>query len=159
MRVPPASIRAEKPHLPATIPPGLANPLGDHALDLDWESYVIHGTNRAAGIGRRISHGCIRLYPDDIAWLFGRVAIGTKVRIVDQPAKLGWMGGNLYLEAHPNQRQADELEKDRRFAPEPIPELTWRINRAAGDDAGRLDWTAARQAVEERRGIPVRITR
>jgi hypothetical protein len=51
------------------------------------------------------------------------------------------------------------LEKDRRFAPEPIPELIWRINRAAGDAAGRLDWTAARQAVEERRGIPVRITR
>ena len=157
--VPPASIRAEKPHLPAAIPPGPANPLGDHALDLDWESYVIHGTNRAAGIGRRISHGCIRLYPDDIAWLFGRVAIGTKVRIVDQPAKVGWIGGDLYLEVHPNQRQADELEKDRRFAPEPIPELIWRINRAAGDDAGRLDWTAARQAVEERRGIPVRITR
>jgi L,D-transpeptidase ErfK/SrfK len=157
--VPPASIRAEKPHLPEAIPPGPANPLGDYALDLGWERYVIHGTNRSAGIGRRISHGCIRLYPDDIAWLFGRVEIGTEVRIVDQPAKLGWIGGDLYLEVHPNQRQADELEKNRRFAPEPIPELIWRINRAAGDAAGRLDWTAARQAVEERRGIPVRITR
>jgi L,D-transpeptidase ErfK/SrfK len=157
--VPPASIRAEKPHLPAAIPPGPANTLGDHALDLDWEGYVIHGTNRAAGIGRRISHGCIRLYPDDIAWLFGKVPIGTTVRIVDQPAKLGWVGGDLYLEVHPSQRQADQLERDGRFASEPIPELIWRINRAAGDAAGRLDWAAPRQALEERRGIPLRITR
>lgn len=157
--IPPASIRAEKPHLPSAIPPGPANPLGHHALDLAWESYVIHGTNRPAGIGRRISHGCIRLYPDDIAWLFARVPIGTKVHVVDQPAKLGWIGGDLYLEVHPSQRQADELEKDGRITPEPIPELIWRINRAAGDDAGRLEWAIARQAAKERRGIPVRITR
>ncbi len=157
--VPPASIRAEKPRLPAAIPPGPANPLGDYALNLGWERYVIHGTNRAAGIGRRISHGCIRLYPDDIAWLFGKVAFGTKVRIVDQPAKLGWVGGELYLEVHPSQRQADELEKDRRFTSEAIPELTWRITQAAGDAAGRLDWAATRKAVGERRGIPLRITR
>jgi len=157
--IPPASIRAEKPHLPAAIPPGPANPLGDHALDLAWENYVIHGTNRPAGIGRRISHGCIRLYPEDIAWLFAKVPIGTGVRIVDQPAKLGWFASELYLEVHPGQRQADELEKEGRITPEPIPELIWRIKQAAGDDAGRLDWIATRRAVEERRGIPVRVTR
>jgi L,D-transpeptidase ErfK/SrfK len=157
--VPPASIRAEKPHLPAAVPPGPANPLGDHALDLDWERYVIHGTNRPAGIGRRISHGCIRLYPDDVAWLFGEVPIGTKVRIVDQPAKLGRIGGDLYLEVHPSQSQADQIEKDKRFESEPIPELIWRIKRTAGEDVGRLDWAAVRRSVAERRGIPLRITR
>ena len=157
--VPPDSIRTEKPHLPAAVPPGPANPLGDHALDLDWERYVIHGTNRPAGIGRRISHGCIRLYPNDIAWLFETVPIGTKVRIVDQPAKLGWVGANLYLEVHPSQSQADQLEKDKRFESEPIPELIWRIKRTAGEDAGRLDWAAVRRSVAERRGIPLRITR
>lgn len=157
--VPPASIRAEKPHLPAAVLPGPANPLGDHALDLDWEGFVIHGTNRPAGIGRRLSHGCIRLYPNDIAWLFETVPIGTKVRIVDQPAKLGWVGSDLYLEVHPSQRQADELEWKGRFTPEPIPELIWRIKRAAGNAVGRLDWAAARRALGERRGIPLRITR
>lgn len=157
--VPPASIRAEKPHLPAAIPPGPANPLGDHALDLAWENYVIHGTNRPAGIGRRLSHGCIRLYPEDIAWLFDKVPIGTKVRIVDQPAKLGWVGGALYLEVHPSQRQADELETAGRFTAERLPDLIWRIDQAAKGAVGRVDWAAIRQMVEERRGVPMRITR
>ncbi|MDJ0942628.1 MAG: L,D-transpeptidase family protein [Kiloniellales bacterium] len=157
--VPPASIRAERPDLPAAVPPGPWNPLGDHALDLAWESLVIHGTNQPLGIGRRVSHGCLRLYPADIAALFEAVEVGTEVRIIDQPVKFGWSGGALYLEVHPTQTQADELEASGRFAPEPVFGLDAKLLRAAGKAAVRLDWETIETVARERRGIPVRITR
>ena len=156
---PPASIRAERPELPAAIGPGPHNPLGPFALDLGWTNYVIHGTNKPPGVGRRVSHGCIRLYNHDIAWLFERVAVGTPVVIVDQPAKLGWFGGELYLEVHPTQTQADELEMLGRITPDPAPESLWRILKAAGDESRRLDWPLVQRVVQERRGIPVQITK
>ena len=153
----PASIRAERPDLPAQIPPGPYNPLGDFALDLGWRGYVIHGTNKPAGIGRRVSHGCIRLYPEDIAWLFPRVAMGTLVTVVDQPVKVGWSDGALYMEVHPTQAQADTIEAYGMFAPETATDLDWRVQRAAGAAAGRLDWPLIRRIAEERRGMPERI--
>ena len=153
---PPASIRAERPDLPAQIPPGPDNPLGDYALDLGWRSYLLHGTNKPDGVGRRVSHGCIRLYPEDIAWLFPRVAVGTPVTVVDQPVKVGWSADALYLEVHPTQRQADAIEANEPVAPEPATDLDWRVQRAAGAAAGRLDWPLIRQIAAERRGVPVR---
>ncbi|MDJ0970296.1 MAG: L,D-transpeptidase family protein [Kiloniellales bacterium] len=157
--VPPASIRAERPDLPAAVPPGPWNPLGEHALDLGWESLVIHGTNQPLGIGRRVSHGCLRLYPADIAALFDAVEVGTRVRIVDQPVKLGWSGGELYLEVHPTQTQADELEATGRLTPEPVFGLNAKLLRTAGEAAARLDWQAIEVTARERRGIPIRVTR
>jgi L,D-transpeptidase ErfK/SrfK len=156
---PPESLRAECRHLPATVPPGPANPLGDHALDLGWPQFTIHGTNKPLGIGRRVSHGCIRLYPEDIAWLFERVAVGTPVTIVDQPVKLGWSEGELYLEVHPTQAQADELEARGGFTAEAIPDLYPRVRHGAGREAQRLDWPLVRRVAGERKGIPVRVTR
>jgi L,D-transpeptidase ErfK/SrfK len=157
--IPPASIRAERPDLPAVVPPGPWNPLGEHALNLGWKSFVIHGTNKPDGIGRRVSHGCIRLYPEDIAWLFERVEVNTRVTVVDQPVKVGWSRGELYLEAHPSQSQSDELEASGDLTPAAVPELQWRVLRAAGDHAARLDWPLINKVVHERRGIPVRVTR
>lgn len=154
---PPASIRAERPHLPAYIPPGPNNPLGDFALDLGWPGYLIHGTNKPDGVGRRVSHGCIRLYPEDISWLFAHVPEGTPVTVVDQPVKVGWSGGALYLEVHPTQRQADEIETHGTFTAEPATDLEWRVQRAAGAEAGHLDRPLLLRAAAERRGIPVRI--
>lgn len=108
----PASIRREHAAagnpLPARVPPGPDNPLGRYALRLDLPSYLIHGTNRPAGIGMRVSHGCIQLFPEDIESLFAEVPVGTPVLIVNQPRLLGWRGDNLYLEAHP------PLEDDKR---------------------------------------------
>lgn len=115
--IPPASIRKEKPDLPAAIGPGPNNPLGDYALNLGWPSYVIHGTNRPYGIGRRVSHGCIRLYPEDIQDLFENVEVGTPVTVVDQPVKLGWWQGALYLEVHPDRSIADLIEQGRDIPP------------------------------------------
>lgn len=156
---PPASICAERPDLPARVPPGPSNPLGAFALDLEWEGFVIHGTNRPAGVGRRVSHGCIRLYPEDIAQLFPLVRLGTPVTVVDQPIKLGWSGGALYLEAHPSQSQADEIEADGRFTPEPTPYIAWRIVKATEGMTIAVDWPTIDQTIAERRGIPVRIDR
>lgn len=157
---PPASIRAESPELPAAVPPGPHNPLGAFALNLGWDGYVIHGTNKPGGIGRRVSHGCIRLYPEDIERLFENVPVGTPVTFVDQPIKLGWWQGELYLEAHPTQPQADEIEVQGTFPAEGTPaELPWKVVRAAGDEADRLDWSVIDRVVAERRGVPVRVTR
>ena len=153
----PPSIRAERPGVPAQIPPGPANPLGNYALDLGWQGYVIHGTNKPAGIGRRVSHGCIRLYPEDIAWLFQHVTVGTPVTFVDQPVKAGWSNGDFYVEVHPTQAQIDAIEAKGSFTPQPAADLDWRVQRAAGAAAGRLDWPLIRRIAEERRGVPVRV--
>lgn len=97
---PPESLRQEKPWLPAMVLPGPDNPLGSHWIGLTAAGTGIHGSNQPLGVGRRVSHGCIRLYPRDIVDLVGRVQPGTTVRIVDQPVK--WMvhNGSLYLEVH-----------------------------------------------------------
>jgi len=100
----PESIRADSlahgEPLPRVVPPGPDNPLGDYAIRLGLPGYLIHGTNKPFGVGRRVSHGCIRMYPEDIAVLFAQVTTGTAVRIVDQPYKVGRKNGMLYLEAH-----------------------------------------------------------
>jgi L,D-transpeptidase ErfK/SrfK len=96
----PKSIKEEKPELPDVVPPGPDNPLGSHALRLSAPGILIHGTNRPWGIGRRVSHGCIHLYPEDIPWLFDHVKKGTRVTIVNQPVKVGIRGNRVYLEVH-----------------------------------------------------------
>ncbi len=156
--IPPESVRAENPDLPRAVPPGPNNPLGRFALNLGWPSYVIHGTNRPAGIGRRVSHGCLRLYPEDIEALFAAVAVGVPVRVVDQPVKLGWHGGELYLEAHPTTAQADALQIDAAPPPAPVEGLRERVAAAAGDAAARVDWEIVERTARQRRGIPVRVT-
>lgn len=158
---PPASIRKEDPELPARVPPGPDNPLGQYAMYLGWPSYLVHGTNKPWGVGRRVSHGCIRLYPEGIEWLFKKVPVGASVTVVNQPVKLGWRNGELYIEVAPSARQADEIEQTGRARPDPLPEQSdpERILRAAGDDAWRLDWNAISWALHQREGIPIQITR
>ncbi|MFO0998255.1 MAG: L,D-transpeptidase family protein [Alphaproteobacteria bacterium] len=156
---PPPSRRAEDPDLPAVVPPGPDNPLGEYALYLGWPRYLIHGTNKPYGVGRRLSNGCIRLYPEDIARLYPMVSVGTPVTVIDEPVKLGWSSGDLYLEVHPTQAQADEIEDNRRFTTRAIDGLIDRVKQAAGGHAGRLDWELIARAAKERSGVPVKITR
>jgi L,D-transpeptidase ErfK/SrfK len=96
----PESILREDPTLPRVVPPGPKNPLGSHALRLSLPTILIHGTYRPFGIGRRVSHGCIRLYPEDIPKLFKLVSTGTQVKIIRQPIKIGVKGNNVYMEVH-----------------------------------------------------------
>ena len=156
--VPPASIRAERPELPEAVPPGPDNPLGNYAMNLGWPSYVIHGTNKPYGIGRRVSSGCIRMYPEDIERLFPLVEIGAPVTVVNQSLKLGWSDGELYMEIQPDVAEGDELEARGWFTPTLLPDLEERVRQAAGKDATRIYWPSVRRAATAKRGFPVRIT-
>lgn len=100
----PASVRQEHAEmgnpLPAIVPPGPDNPLGTRVLKLEMPGYLIHGTNQPYGVGMRVSHGCVRLYPENIEFLYSLVAIGESVMIVNEPYQMGWQNGVLYFEAH-----------------------------------------------------------
>lgn len=150
--IPPTSIREENPDLLEIVPAGPDNPLGAYALNIDWPGYVIHGTNRPYGIGKRSSHGCIRLYPEDIEALFKVADIGTKVTIIDTPYKLGWRGKDLFLEITPTQQQSDAIAKYRRPFPVSVPELYDAILEAAGD--AEINWYEVEKTIERRDGVP-----
>ena len=153
----PQSVRKEDPELPAIVRPGPDNPLGSHAVYLGWPAYLFHGTNKPYGVGRRVSHGCVRLYPEDIARLFGDIKVGTLVTVVDQPMKVTKMDGQLWLEIHPTQLQADEVEQTGTHTPSKPAEFEFLLTSAAGDDANRIDWEKAKRAALERRGIPIAV--
>ncbi len=104
----PRAIKSEYPDLPDDVPPGEDNPLGGYWLQLT-DGYGIHGTNRPFGIGRRVSHGCIRLYPEDIKVFFTLVKLGTKVKIVDEPIKMGIYNDQVYVEIHRSGKNNEEL--------------------------------------------------
>lgn len=154
-------MRAEDPELPAVVPPGEDNPLGTHALYLGWPAYLIHGTNRPWGIGRRVSSGCIRMYPEDIIKLFDKIPVGTKVTVVDQPVKLAVIDDVLFIEAHPgNSQLSDQVEEEGKVREYEVPEdLFKRLQKAAGDKRSLIDWPKVRQTLKERTGLPVAITR
>lgn len=152
-------MRKEKPYLPASVPPGASNPLGTHAMYLGWPTFLIHGSNKPWGIGRRVSSGCMRMYPEDVIQLFGMVPVGTKVTIVDQPILVGWRDDGLYLEANPSKTQSNEIEIEGTHTVKPLTDALRRmIIDAAGPDAERrIDWDVVERAVKERRGYPVLI--
>ncbi len=142
----PRSIKLEKPELPDVVPPGPDNPLGSHAMRLSGKDILIHGTNKPWGVGRRVSHGCIRLYPEDIPRLFDQVSAGTMVTIVRQPVKVGMKGGRVYLEAHRDQYETIDY----------FYEATDRLIRKRLMD--RVDAAKLFQAIGERKGVPVDIS-
>lgn len=156
---PPASVRAEDPELPASVPPGPDNPLGSYALYLGWPAIVLHGTNKPYGIGRRVSHGCFRLANHNAERLFNAVPDGTPIQVIDEPVKLGWRDGTLYLEVHPTQAQADQLERGEKITPVPVIGLPERILPMVDGDSSRIDWTHVAAAAQRRTGVPVAIGR
>ena len=101
--------------LPAIVPPGPDNPLGAHVLKLDMPGYLIHGTNQPYGVGMRVSHGCVRLYPEDIEFLFGKVGLGTRVTILNEPFLMGQRKGELFFEAH-EPLEDDPVDAEARLA-------------------------------------------
>ncbi len=136
--------------LPEKIPPGPDNPLGKFALPLALPGYVIHGTNKPWGVGRRVSHGCIRLYPEDIEQLFREVPVGTPVRIVNQPYLAGWLNGVLYLQAYP------PLEEERtQWTGSLLPMVSAVINKV--QSAGLVNWDMAEQVAIMQAGLPLPI--
>ncbi|MDY0008770.1 MAG: L,D-transpeptidase family protein [Bdellovibrionales bacterium] len=151
-------MRSEKPWLPRHVPPGISNPLGTHALYLGWPTYLIHGSNKPWGIGRRVSSGCMRMYPENVVEFFGMVPVGTRVTIVDQPILVGWLDDGLYLEANPTYTQSVDLENGIDITPTPLTDkMREMIVEAAGVAAGRVNWSMVEKTIRERRGIPVMI--
>ncbi|MGB5834181.1 MAG: L,D-transpeptidase family protein [Thiohalocapsa sp.] len=151
----PASVRREHARqgekLPAVVPPGPDNPLGAHAMRLSRPSYLLHGTNKPFGVGMRVSHGCVRLYPEDIAELFQQVDVGASVQIINQPYLAGWRDGVLYLEAHA------PLSEDAKRWKGSLKPMERVVNAAAGDAADMVDWDRARVVAEQRLGLPIPI--
>ncbi len=153
-------MRKEDPTLDPFYPPGVDNPLGTHALYLGWPTYAIHGTNRPFGIGRRISSGCIRLYPEAIIRLFDMIPVGTKVTVVNQPIKVAWIDDELYLEANPSLAQSGAMEEMGEVPEEKISNDEMNmIIKTAGEFKDRLRWPAIRTALKKRNGYPVAIAR
>ncbi len=143
----PKSIREEDPALPAVVPPGPENPLGAYALYLSRGAYAIHGTNKPWGIGRRVSHGCIRMYPEDIEALYPLVPVGTTVFIIYQPYKLGLKEGKVFLQAFP------DFEKKISYPMEEILRLARKLELETGFKI-RIYWMKVREILKKTRGIP-----
>ena len=181
---PPASIREEHAAngdpLPRIVPAGPKNPLGRYAMRLGLPGYLIHGTNRPAGVGMRVTHGCIRMFPEDIDYLFNQVALHTPVRIINEPIKLGWDGDLLVMEVHrtldvsaPTDGPADKsqavpapdvvTEQLVVEVPEPprnpLTNLTEQFVAVTGARAGELDWELAEAMLHAANGIPTSVGR
>jgi L,D-transpeptidase ErfK/SrfK len=154
---PPKSIKEEHAAkgdiLPDVVPAGPDNPLGLYAMRLGIPGYLIHGTNKPYGVGMRVSHGCIRMYPEDIEKLFPEVRIGLPVYIVNQPIKIGWLEAVLYIEVHP-EMEGHELSYEQRQ--EKVLNL---IKEAYSTQISAIDAAALRQALEQQNGIPTAISR
>jgi L,D-transpeptidase ErfK/SrfK len=135
--------------LPDHVPPGPDNPLGSYALRLaaGKGTYLIHGTNNPIAVGLAVTHGCIRMYPEDIEALFGMVRVGTKVRIVDEPVKVAWVDGELLLEAHPPiNAQGQTIEPD-------LPQFEALLAAAVGDSQLAIHWDYAREVLQRADGV------
>lgn len=154
---PPASIRKEHAEngdpLARVIPAGPDNPLGLFAMKLGLPGYLIHGTNKPYGVGMRVSHGCIRLYPEDIEELFHQVPVGTPVRIINRPYKVGWREGTLYVEVHPHLKEDKEQFRD------VFTQIMELIIKAADGRKVDVQWSKLQAAVSKESGVPVAIGR
>ena len=141
----PGSMRRQGKRLPKVVPPGPGNPLGSHALRLSRGSILIHGTNRPWGIGRRSSHGCLRLYPEDIVPLFGMTQTGMRVLIINQPLKIGSKGDKVLVEVHRYEGEEPTVGE--------AMHLLFKSNLLFKTDFSKLV-----QAFAEKKGVPVDVT-
>ena len=159
---PPESVRkehaAEGDILPARVPPGPDNPLGAYAMNLGWPSILIHGTNKPAGVGLRASHGCRRMYPEDIAVLFDGFAIGTKVTVVNQSLLYRWQGDSLYVQSYPLHLDNEE-DPPAEQKPAFNESMLSRMFQRAKPHGGKIDPALIEQVVNEQRGVAVPVTR
>ena len=149
----PASIRKDHAKrgdpLPAEVPPGPDNPLGEFALYLSRSGYVIHGTNKPYSIGLRATNGCLRLYPEHVEKLYKAVPVKTPVHIVNQPYLIGRSGGMLYLQAYDPHEELDAADLRKR--------LLARLRDIEKKEGLRVDWKRVEETVTQARGIPVPI--
>jgi L,D-transpeptidase ErfK/SrfK len=176
---PPQSVRdehaADGRPLPRIVPPGPDNPLGRYAMRLGLPGYLIHSTNRPAGVGMRVTHGCIRMFPEDIEYLFSNVDMNTPVQIINAPVKIGWFGDELVMEVHPvleaivsegnEELVAADIDVDTGDgatdenespvpAKDPLTYVTEQFIAVTGSRAGALDWDEVENLIDRSDGIP-----
>ncbi len=150
---PPESVRKEHAEagdpLPPRVPPGPDNPLGAFAMRLaaGKGTYLIHGTNNPIAVGLAVTHGCIRMYPDDVAALFPLIPVGTPVRLINEPVKVAWIDGELLLEAHPPvDAQGQSFEPN-------IDQFAEMLRVAVGDTTVAIHWDYAREVLQKADGV------
>src|ERR1700691_1279994 len=150
---PPASVRKEHAEagdpLPPSVPSGPDNPLGLFAMRLAVGNgtYLIHGTNNPIAVGLAVTHGCIRMYPDDVEALFPLIPVGTQVRLINQPIKVAWVDGELLLEEHPPvDAQGQSFEPN-------IDQFAEMLRAAVGDSTVAIHWVYAREVLQKADGV------
>lgn len=154
---PPESVRKEHEEdgdpLPKAVPAGKDNPLGDFAmrLGIPGGSYLIHGTNKPQGIGMDVTHGCIRMFPEDIEVFFKLVPVNTSVQIVDQPFKMGWQGDQLFMEIHKPVLDSDTDDNKN------LTNLTRMLVAATEQHPATIDWSDAERLFQLPSGLPVQV--
>jgi len=150
---PPESVRKEHAAagdpLPARVPSGPDNPLGLFAMRLAAGNgtYLIHGTNNPIAVGMAVTHGCIRMYPEDVAQLFPMIPVGMAVRLINQPVKVAWVDGELLLEAHPPVDAEGQS-----FEPN-VDQFADLLRAAVGDDTVAIHWDYAREVLQKADGV------
>src|SRR6185312_3267666 len=151
---PPESVRKEHEAngdpLPKFVPAGPDNPLGDYAMRLAVGdgTYLIHGTNNPMAVGMAITHGCIRMYPEDVAALFPLVPVGTPVWLINDPVKIAYVDGELLLEAHP------PVDSEGQTLDPNLDVLSPMLDQALGKDTVAIHWDLARQTLQAATGMP-----
>jgi len=129
-----------------SMPPGLENPLGKYWIGLSIKGYGMHGTNSPWGVGRLISHGCIRLYPEHIEKLYQEVPVNTPVEIIYEPVKVGFKDMEIFIEVHPDwYGKISDMEE-------------YTINRLKELDLiDYIEMEKVKAALERQNGVPIRI--
>jgi L,D-transpeptidase ErfK/SrfK len=152
---PPEGVRKEHlangDPLPAVVKAGPDNPLGDYAMRLAAGNgtYLIHGTNNPMAVGMAITHGCVRMYPEDVAALFPLIPVGTKVWLINEPVKVAFASGELLMEAHPT------VDDEGQNTAEPdMEQLSQKLDQALGNTTAAIHWDFAKQALQAANGIP-----
>src|SRR5450432_3356620 len=150
---PPESVRKEHAEagdpLPTSVPSGPDNPLGQFAMRLAAGNgtYLIHGTNNPIAVGLAVTHGCIRMYPIDVAALFPLIPVGTPVRLINEPVKVVWVDGELLLEAHPPvDAQGQSFEPN-------VDQFSQLLQAAVGDSTLAIHWDYAREVLQRADGV------
>ena len=144
--------------LPREVKPGPDNPLGNYVLKLNVDGgYLLHGTNKKHGIGMMVSHGCIRLRNEDIETIFHNAPVGTKVKIINQPIKLGIYKNFLYMEVHAfnkkevySNNQKNLLTTDNIYMP-----VNQVMNFIEKNPSYSIQWKKVFETFEESKGIPI----
>ena len=153
---PPQSVRDEYKNqgkfLPAEVLPGPDNPLGELAMRISIPGgYFIHGTNRPDGVGMEISHGCIRLFPEDIDYIFQLTDIGTEVILLDQPIKIARMQNDIYLQVHPSYSEEYNYS---------LEKLRIQIELLINNQDGliQINWDSVESLLKAQNGIATKVT-